>query len=139
MVKTDYSGNGPLAGYSVNLTLPLVELATVNYYNDHAFTSGLSQLDYVTPTPSITYENAFHFVDRADVDNEYSYDANGNLTKDLNKNITSITYNVLNLPSVITFADDNTITYGYDAAGSKLSVACQSGGTTVRISRTIIT
>ena len=80
-------------------------------------------------TPAITYANAFHFVDRANVANEYTYDANGNLTKDLNRNITSISYNTLNLPSVITFADGNTITYGYDAAGSKLSVAYKSGST----------
>ena len=83
-------------------------------------------------TPAITYANAFHFVDRANVTNEYTYDANGNLTKDLNKNITSITYNALNLPGVITFADGNTITYGYDAAGSKLSVAYTAGGTTTK-------
>ena len=83
-------------------------------------------------TPAITYANAFHFVDRANVANEYTYDANGNLTKDLNKNITSITYNALNLPGVITFADGNTITYGYDAAGSKLSVAYTAGGSTVK-------
>ena len=83
-------------------------------------------------SPAITYANAFHFVDRANVANEYTYDVNGNLTKDLNKNITAITYNALNLPSVITFADGNTITYGYDAAGSKLSVAYKSGGSTVK-------
>ena len=83
-------------------------------------------------TPAITYSNAFHFVDRANVANEYIYDANGNATKDLNKNITSISYNALNLPNVITFADGNTITYGYDAAGSKLSVAYTTGGSTVK-------
>lgn len=33
---------------------------------------------------------------------DYGYDPNGNLTSDINKNITSITYNVLNLPWVIT-------------------------------------
>ena len=59
--------------------------------------------------------------------NEYVYDANGNLIKDLNKNITSITYNYLNLPNIITFADGNTITYDYDANGSKLSVAYKIG------------
>ena len=37
--------------------------------------------------------------------NEYAYDANGNLTKDLNKGITNISYNCLNLPSVVTFSD----------------------------------
>jgi hypothetical protein len=51
-------------------------------------------------TPSITYPDAFHFVDRANVANEYTYDTNGNVTKDLNKNITSITYNALNLPQL---------------------------------------
>jgi hypothetical protein len=33
---------------------------------------------------------------------DYSYDANGNLTLDNNKAISSITYNHLNLPSIIT-------------------------------------
>jgi len=36
------------------------------------------------------------------------------------------------LPGVITFTDGNTITYGYDAAGSKLSVAYTAGGSTVK-------
>ncbi|WP_298646920.1 RHS repeat-associated core domain-containing protein [uncultured Proteiniphilum sp.] len=61
-------------------------------------------------------------MDRANVANEYTYDTNGNLTKDLNKNITLITYNELNLPKVITYANGNTITYVYDGSGSKLSV-----------------
>jgi len=36
------------------------------------------------------------------------------------------------LPQVVTFSDGNTVTYGYDAAGSKLSVAYKSGSTTVK-------
>ena len=35
-----------------------------------------------------------------------AYDKNGNLTKDLNRNITSIQYNCLNLPSKVTFDSD---------------------------------
>ncbi|MEA4918739.1 RHS repeat-associated core domain-containing protein [Proteiniphilum sp.] len=46
----------------------------------------------------------------------------------MNRNITSITYNELNLPSVITFSGNRSITYGYDAAGNKLSVAYLSDG-----------
>ncbi len=68
----------------------------------------------------------------ANTTNEYTYDANGNLTKDLNKNITQITYNVLNLPKVVTFGKANTITYTYDGGGNKLSVAYTAGGTTVK-------
>jgi len=51
---------------------------------------------------------------------DYSYDANGNMTSDYNKGISSITYNVLNLPNVITFSGIGTITYTYDANGNKL-------------------
>ena len=51
--------------------------------------------------------------------NEYVYDANGNLTKDLNKGISDITYNVLNLPTGVTFASGGFIQYGYTADGIK--------------------
>jgi hypothetical protein len=50
---------------------------------------------------------------------DYAYDVNGNLTLDNNKSISSITYNHLNLPSVITVTGKGTITYTYDAAGNK--------------------
>ncbi len=51
---------------------------------------------------------------------DYTYDHNGNLISDYNKSISSITYNFLNLPSVITITGKGTITYTYDAAGNKL-------------------
>jgi hypothetical protein len=50
---------------------------------------------------------------------EYTYDANGNLTKDLNKGILYITYNYLNLPLSIAKTGGNSIGYTYDAAGNK--------------------
>ena len=60
---------------------------------------------------------------------EYHYDHNGNLTKDLNKNISNIQYNSLNLPSVVTFGNGNTITYLYTADGRKLRTVHVIGGT----------
>jgi RHS repeat-associated protein len=51
---------------------------------------------------------------------DYTYDMNGNLISDYNKSISSITYNYLNLPGVITITGKGTITYLYDAAGNKL-------------------
>ena len=53
--------------------------------------------------------NASGFTDGASAANEYTYDHNGNLTKDSNKNISSIAYNVLNLPQQVTFSDGSTI------------------------------
>ena len=61
-------------------------------------------------------------MDGADSAKEYEYDANGNVTKDLNRNILSIQYNSLNLPSMIKFADGKTIKYTYSADGRKLRV-----------------
>ncbi|WP_441316686.1 hypothetical protein, partial [Flavobacterium collinsii] len=52
--------------------------------------------------------------------NQYSYDLNGNMTADTNKNITAITYNHLNLPTQITFATTGNIVYIYNAAGQKI-------------------
>ncbi len=56
---------------------------------------------------------------------DYSYDDNGNLLKDLNKDIgtastSGIIYNHLNLPYKVTVQGKGSITYIYDAAGNKL-------------------
>jgi hypothetical protein len=52
---------------------------------------------------------------------EYTYDKNGSLTKDLNKNISSIQYNFLNLPSSISYSSGKSAAYTYDATGRKLT------------------
>lgn len=63
--------------------------------------------------------------------NDYTYDSNGNLTADNNKAISSITYNHLNLPLVVTVTGKGTITYTYDAAGNKLKKVTQENNVTV--------
>ncbi|WP_394974848.1 DUF6443 domain-containing protein [uncultured Croceitalea sp.] len=51
---------------------------------------------------------------------DYTYDANGNMLRDLNKGInTNIGYNHLNLPTSVTLSG-GTISYIYDATGVKL-------------------
>ena len=77
-----------------------------------------------------TYNGGFEFKNGANAADEYSYDANGNLTKDLNKNITGISYNCLNLPNTVTFSDGSTITYIYGADGTKLRTVHKIGSTT---------
>jgi RHS repeat-associated protein len=51
---------------------------------------------------------------------DYEYDVNGNLTKDNNKAISSISYNHLNLPQIINITGKGSIEYVYDASGNKL-------------------
>src|SRR5690606_20076287 len=60
------------------------------------------------------------FNDGNNTGTDYFYDDLGNLTEDLNKNIVKIVYNHLNLPLKIFFANDDTISYLYDATGTKL-------------------
>ena len=78
-----------------------------------------------------TYNGGFEFKNGANAADEYSYDANGNLTKDLNKGISGITYNFLNLPNAVTFSDGSTITYTYGADGTKLRTVHKIGSVTI--------
>ena len=80
-------------------------------------------------TTSVTSYGAFQFVDGADVENEYVYDANGNMTEDFNKKISKIEYNLLNLPSKLQFSFGHMAEYSYDGAGRKLSVTYKTSKT----------
>lgn len=51
---------------------------------------------------------------------DYSYDDNGNLTFDKNKDIGTIYYNYLNLPDSIIVTGKGSIKYVYDATGNKI-------------------
>ena len=88
----------------------------------------LSRVDDAVSTAAYGTNTAF--VNGASTAGEYVYDVNGNLTKDLNKGITDIQYNVLNLPSTVSFSDGNTITYTYGADGTKLRTVHKIGSTT---------
>ena len=68
------------------------------------------------------YAGAFHFVDGAKEATEYNYDANGNMVKDKNKGINSISYDINNLPRQILYNDGRKANYVYDAEGNKHSV-----------------
>ena len=61
----------------------------------------------------------------------YTYDVNGNLKTDQHKEITDITYNHLNLPSLITFSNNRSIAYIYDAAGKKLRKTVSENGAVI--------
>jgi RHS repeat-associated protein len=68
---------------------------------------------------------------------ELTYDKNGNLISDLNSQITSVTYNYLNLPERIVIdlpntTDDKIVEYTYDASGYVLKKVYWKGSTLVR-------
>jgi RHS repeat-associated protein len=66
----------------------------------------------------------------SDPDDDYAYDANGNMTTDANKKITSIAYNHLNLPIKIMFGTADKIEYLYNATGVKVQKKVIEGATT---------
>ena len=88
----------------------------------------LSRVDDAVGTAE--YNGGFEFRDAVQQADEYAYDANGNLTKDLNRNISNIEYNFLNLPGKVVFGDGSTIEYVYAADGTKLRTVHNIGGTT---------
>ncbi|CAM1351042.1 DUF6443 domain-containing protein [Tenacibaculum halocynthiae] len=63
---------------------------------------------------------------------DYTYDSSGNLISDKNKDIGSIKYNYLNLPTEITFTNGSggRINYVYDAMGNKLLKSVNDFSTT---------
>ncbi|WP_264530379.1 RHS repeat-associated core domain-containing protein [Flavobacterium sp. N502540] len=93
---------------------------TYGYLNENS-----NQLTKVTDGPAGNDSEGFKDGNKADDD--FTYDANGNMITDKNKNITSVTYNHLNLPVKITFATTGNIEYIYNANGVKLSKTVNKG------------
>lgn len=86
---------------------------TYDYFDDNP-----NRLKKVTDSPAGNDSKGFK--DGNKTGDDYTYDDNGNMTSDLNKNITEIQYNHLNLPKKITFGTTGSIEYIYNAAGQKL-------------------
>ena len=86
---------------------------------------------------SPSYSGAMHFRDASNEETEYTYDANGNMLTDSNKGITSIEYNVLDLPQCINIKpnvlgnSDNNVCYTYSADGTKLRSTYKKGNSQV--------
>jgi RHS repeat-associated protein len=111
-----YDKNGNITGLNRNGNSETVSPIDVLVYT-YATNNNSNQLMKVVDGS----DKALGFVDSAaNTVDDYSYDANGNMTKDNNKNITSITYNHLNLPTKITFATTGNIVYIYNASGQKV-------------------
>ena len=103
-------------------TFGIMDNLVYNYNNSNIGNKLMKVLDSSLITEGLKDGNT--------VGDDYSYDANGNMTKDLNKGIsTAISYNHLNLPTQIAFATGN-IQYVYDATGEKQRKIVSTGTTT---------
>jgi RHS repeat-associated protein len=109
-----YSLGGDIQSLFRNSKIGNIDNLAYSYSND-------SKLKSVTDNADVHSEltNEFHDLENQAI--EYSYDPNGSLIEDKNKGITAITYNYLNLPETLTDQNGNTVTYTYDATGTKLS------------------
>ena len=104
--------------------------ANVNAAYDNTTIIGTDTNRFRENATAFVYNNSFEFKDSMKQVFVYTYDAYGNLTKDLNKGISGITYNLLNLTNAVTFSDGSTITYIYGADGTKLRTVHKIGSTT---------
>lgn len=80
----------------------------------YTYKTSSNRLKKVDDATSVSYG----FNDGKNLPIEYTYDNNGNMVSDANKDITSITYNHLNLPTNVNFVSGD-ISYIYDATGVK--------------------
>ncbi|UII76265.1 DUF6443 domain-containing protein [Flagellimonas sp. HMM57] len=110
----------------------LVNNTGLGLMDDMIYTYNGNQLQAVDEATNASA--TFGFVDGTELTTEYTYDANGNMVRDLNKGIGTtgidgITYNHLNLPVEVKFDNDDLkkITYIYDDSGIKLQKTVTDG------------
>jgi RHS repeat-associated protein len=85
----------------------------------YSYQANSNKLTQVADAYSTTTYTAKDFKERSAT--AYIYDGNGNLQTNLDKQISNITYNHLNLPSEISFNTGAKIRFSYDAEGAKLT------------------
>ena len=125
---TGYDKNGNILGLK---RYGQTGTSTYGLFDNLTMTLSGNQLKSVNDVAtSSAYNNGFEFRNGITSSQEYDYDKNGNLTQDLNKDISKIEYNLLNLPLKVTFKDGSTFSYIYGGNGAKLKTIHKIGGTT---------
>ncbi|WP_299222924.1 DUF6443 domain-containing protein [uncultured Aquimarina sp.] len=114
----DYDPNGNIQYVKRNGQSGAIDILTYDYGSENG-----NQVVSITDNGAVDKG----FIDGNTATDDYEYDANGNMIKDLNKNINSITYNHLDLIEKITFMDGKNISFTYDASGRKLKKTYTDG------------
>ncbi|QHC85053.1 hypothetical protein AS589_09830 [Empedobacter brevis] len=119
-----YDKNGNIIGITrsgeQDISNNMIWIDDTNY----TYQANSNKLLAVTDNPG--YKNV-GFIDGNTSGNDYAYDVNGNLIQDLNKGITKISYNFLNLPTEVLWRNGDKISYTYDASGVKLAKVVTEG------------
>jgi RHS repeat-associated protein len=89
----------------------IMDNLTYNYY------TGTNKLNYITdPVSAGSYAT--------DIDNQsasnYTYDANGNMTRDAQSNLRYVLYNIHNLPTMLCYQNGTSVWMMYNANGSRI-------------------
>ncbi|WP_281233125.1 DUF6443 domain-containing protein [Flavobacterium gelatinilyticum] len=125
-----YDKNGNIMSIARNGNNALQQIDNLVYSYQNSNKS--NQLAKVVDNAPAAYKAKGFTDSAANTVDDYSYDADGNMTKDNNKNITAITYNHLNLPLKITFGAAGNIVYLYNTAGQKVQkIVSETGKTAV--------
>jgi RHS repeat-associated protein len=118
-----YDANGNILSMNhYGLTAPVTPAAPTPVYGQiDKFTYSYDGNRLLSVADNATYPTTqFNdLTDKNKTGNDFSYDANGNITKDLDKEITSITYDLLNMPARIVWANGERAEFTYDAGGRK--------------------
>ena len=123
-----YDKNGNIKGFTrngnrLNNNLFTIDELTYDYQNN---SNKLLNVSDDKTEDGFNDKNKYSGTTANDARNDYMYDLNGNLTKDLNKRISKITYNFLNLPTEVLWENGDKISYAYDASGTKLAKYVQN-------------
>ena len=126
LVSYDKNGNIQNLKRTGNLDNPIfsIDIDDLSYIYDNG--NKLLRVNDETNNPEGFTDNGY-----GNTLDDYSYDLNGNLTKDGNKKISIIKYNYLNLPTEISFSSGAKINYLYDAFGTKIQKSVTQSENTI--------
>ncbi|MCH6202168.1 RHS repeat-associated core domain-containing protein [Aquiflexum sp. LQ15W] len=113
-----YDGNGNITALTRRNQRTATTYGTVDQLT-YSYQTNSNKLTQVTDAMTSQTYTAKDFKNRSNV--TYTYDLNGNLKTNADKQISNIAYNHLNLPSEVSFSTGAKIRFAYDAEGAKLS------------------
>ena len=127
VVSVGYDVNGNMSGLNQNGWLPGGSQNIDNLSYQYLNGNSSYRLQYVADNSGYNGSNPqsalgdFHYAgSKTSSSNDYSYDANGNITSDANRLVSAITYSYLNKPTLFTITGKGSVKYVYDAMGVKL-------------------